>query len=295
MALSSMTGFGRAEGSHGAWRWSWELRTVNGRNLDVRLRLPAGFERLDPEVRRRIGKRIARGSVQVGFQVAREEGSTGIRVNEAVLEAVLALTETLKDRIDAAPPSLDGLLALRGVLEPVEPEESEADVAAREAALLSSFDEALDRLAAARGEEGARLGAILEGQVAEIERLSAAADAFAKSVPDRLRDRLKTQIADLLGAGAPVPEDRLAQELALLVTKADIREEIDRLAAHSAAARELLTKPGAIGRRLDFLVQEFNREANTLCSKAADIELTRIGLDLKAVIDQLKEQTQNLE
>ena len=295
MALSSMTGFGRAEGSHGAWRWSWEMRTVNGRGLDMRMRLPSGFERLDPEVRRRVGKRLSRGSVQIGLQVQREEGGTGVRVNEPVLEAVLALVERLKPRLEAAPPSLDGILSLRGVLETVEPEEAADETEAREAAMIASLEEALDRLAASRKEEGARLEAVLSGQIARIEELAGAADRFAQKIPELLRARLKEQVSELLGAGAPVAEERLAQELALLVTKADIREEIDRLVAHAAAARELLGKPEAIGRRLDFLVQEFNREANTLCSKAADLELTRIGLDLKAVIDQLKEQTQNLE
>ena len=271
------------------------MRAVNGRGLDIRMRLPAGFERLDPEVRRSAGKRLSRGSVQIGLQVSRDEGGTGVKVNEPVLEAVLALVERLKPRLEAAPPSLDGILSLRGVLETVEPEESTADLEAREKAMLASFEEALERLCASRAEEGARLETVLSGQIAQIEELARGADAFAQKIPEILRARLKEQVAELLGAGAPVAEERLAQELALLLTKADIREEIDRLVAHAAAARELLGKPGGIGRKLDFLVQEFNREANTLCSKAADLELTRIGLDLKAVIDQLKEQTQNLE
>lgn len=295
MTLMSMTGFARSEGAGGALRWYWELKSVNARGLDVRLRLPQGFEGLEPALRERIAARIARGAVQASLQVQREPVAPQVRVNAAVLEAVVAAAEGLRERIGAKAPRLDGLLALKGVVELVEPEENEGERAAREAALLASFDDALAALAQARAQEGARLRPVIDGQLDAIARLTAAAAADPVRRPEAIRARLAAQVERLLQASDQLDADRLHQEAVLLATKADIQEELDRLDAHVAAGRELVAGGGAVGRRLDFLAQEFNREANTLCAKANGASLTGIGLELKAVVDQMREQVQNIE
>lgn len=295
MALISMTGFARAEGGSDGWQWSWELKSVNGRNLEVRLRLPQGQDALEGEARKRIQARLARGSVYGVLAASRENGGAEIRINEDALKQILAAAEQLKSKANVAPPSVDGLLALRGVLEVSEPLEDDAAREARAAAMLETLAVALDGLIAARRDEGASLHAVLSDQVAEIERLAAAAKTCAAARPDALRARIAEQVEALMASGKPMNEDRLHQELALLATKMDVREEIDRLSAHVQAARALLDANEPVGRKFDFLAQEFNREANTICSKAGDIELTQIGLDLKAVIDQLREQVQNVE
>lgn len=288
-----MTGFARVEGSQDGRAWTWELRSVNGRSLDLRLRLAAGYERLEPLVRSAATGRFKRGSLSLQLTVARAEGAPQIRINRPLLDEVLALSRELAEA-GAAPPRLDGLLALRGVIELAE-EEDEATRAAVDAALERSLGAALDLLAGARAAEGARLLPALSGLLDRIEALTAAAGAAAAVQPEAIRERLRSQVALLLEASPALPEERLAQEVSLLLVRSDVREEIDRLTAHVAQARELLAEGGAVGRRLDFLCQEFNREANTLCSKAADVELTRIGLDLKAAIEQLREQVQNIE
>ena len=295
MALSSMTGFARVEGAHGDWRWAWELKSVNGRNLELRFRLPPGHDWLEGEARKALQGALARGSVYANLSASREAGASELRVNEDALAQILPVIEELKAKTGAGAPTVDGILSLRGILEVAEPEENEADRTARGAAMLASLADGVAALQAAREEEGAKIGTVVEGQVAEIERLAKGAEASASARPEALRERIKTQVDALLETGKNLSEDRLHQELALLAVKADVREEIDRLNAHVTAARELLASDEPVGRRLDFLAQEFNREANTLCSKAGDIELTRIGLDLKAVIDQLREQVQNLE
>jgi uncharacterized protein (TIGR00255 family) len=290
-----MTGFARTEGAEGGVSWTWELRSVNGRNLDLRLRLPPGMERLDPRVRSALGERFRRGSVNATLTVARAAGTAPVRINQEVLDQVVALAADLQSRVEAAPPRIDGLLALRGVLEQVEQEESEEERAALDEAMVASFVAALDRLAETRAEEGARLAGVIAGQLDEIARLSARAHEVASTQPAAIEKRLKEQVRVVLEDQPSLPAERIAQEVALLVVKADVREEIDRLSAHVEQARGIMAGDGAAGRRLDFLCQEFNREANTLCSKASDIELTRIGLDLKTVVDQLREQIQNLE
>jgi len=295
MALISMTGFARAEGGSDGWQWSWELKSVNGRNLEVRLRLPQGHDRLEGEARKCIQAGLTRGSVYGVLAASRESGGAEIRINEDALSQILAAAEQLKTRADVTPPSVDGLLALRGVLEVSEPGEDEATRNARGAAMLETLAVALKGLIVARAEEGASLHAVLSDQIAEIERLSEAAKDCAATRPEALRKRMTEQVEVLMGSGKPLSEDRLHQELALLVIKMDVREEIDRLSAHVQAARALLDANEPVGRKFDFLAQEFNREANTICSKAGDIELTQIGLDLKAVIDQLREQVQNVE
>jgi uncharacterized protein (TIGR00255 family) len=288
-----MTGFARAEAACGPHAWTWEGRSVNSRSLDLRVRLPAGFDRLEPTVRAEAGWRFKRGSVTVNLSMARGETTTRLRVNRDLLDQVLAISRELA-QAGAAPPRLDALLAVRGVIEPVE-QEQQADAGEVDAALLASLGTMLDDLALARAEEGARLAAVLDDHLDRIAALARAAGAAAAAQPEALRARLRQLVAELLDAAPALPEERLAQEAALLVGKADVREEIDRLGAHIDQARTLLSGGGAIGRRLDFLCQELNREANTLCSKAGDVELTRIGLDLKATIEQFREQVQNIE
>jgi uncharacterized protein (TIGR00255 family) len=285
--LASMTGFARAEGEAEGLAWSWELKSVNGKSLDLRFRLPAGFDALELPLRTVIGERLKRGSISATLGVARTAAGAPLQVNRAVLDQVLALARELgKKKIKVAPPSIDGLLALRGVLESGEEMPDAATRERREARLIAGCRKAIDALEKMRRAEGARLGAILS------ERLD---ESCAATQPDAIRARLKSLVDALKDTVPSIPEERLAQEAALMVARGDIREELDRLAAHLAAARELLSEGGAVGRRLDFLCQELNREANTLCSKSADVELTRIGLELKAGIEQLREQVQNIE
>jgi uncharacterized protein (TIGR00255 family) len=293
MKIKSMTGFARTEGSHGAMRWHWELRSVNGRGLDLRFRLPPGFDQIEPKLREAAQKRLVRGSVNATLSMQRDEGVAAIRLNEAALMQAVAAADRAGELTGSARPPLEVLLAIRGVLEVAEPAE-----AGNEALLkptLESFEAALDGLVAARATEGRRLGEILADQLAQIETLVAtAANSPARSV-EAIRARLVEQVAKLIDASPQLDAARLHQEAALIATRADIEEEVKRLGAHIAAARELLVAAEPVGRKLEFLSQEFNREANTLCSKANAPEITRSGLGLKAVIDQLREQVQNIE
>ena len=293
--LASMTGYARQEGGDGLLTWTWEIKSVNGRTLDVRCRIPSGYEALEPVARGIVQKHCARGNVQVSLSVNRGNLPRRVRLNRAALERITELVAELQGTLAAEPARLDGLLALPGVLEMLEEEETKEQLDIRAAAMEEDLILALEALTAMRRGEGARLKALVSGHLDEVARLTGAAGACASARPEALRQRLRQQVEELLQAAPAVPEERLTQELALLATKADVREELDRLGAHVAAARELLAGGGAVGRRLDFLCQEFNREANTLCSKAGDVELTRVGLDLKAVIDQLREQVQNIE
>ena len=293
--VASMTGFARAEGEGEGVAWSWELKSVNGKSLDLRFRLPPGFDALELPLRTLVGERLKRGSVSANLTVARTGGGSALQVNRAVLDQVLALSRELGKKIKAAPPSIDGLLALRGVLESGEEIPDAATREKREAMLLAGCRKAIDALGKMRRAEGARLGAVLSERLNEIARLVGFAESCAATQPDAIRARLKSLVEALRDAVPSIPDERLAQEAALLVARGDIREELDRLTAHISAARELLAEGGAVGRRLDFLCQELNREANTLCSKSADVELTRIGLELKAGIEQLREQVQNIE
>ena len=290
-----MTGFARKTGQNGPDGWSWEVKSVNARGLDIRCRLPAGMDTLEPEVRRRIADRFTRGAFNLVLQVDRASRRSRIEINREALAQVQAVMRDLSGELDIEPPRIDGLLNIRGVIDVVEEEESDEAREAREQALLAGLDEALDGLAAARDAEGARLAAVLGGQLDEIARLVDAAVNCEEARPERQRERLKAMLSDVLDQTPTLSEDRLAQEVAMLLIKADVREEIDRLLAHIAGARVLLAGDEPSGRRLDFLCQEFNRESNTLCSKAAETELTRIGLDLKAVIEQFREQVQNVE
>jgi uncharacterized protein (TIGR00255 family) len=293
VTIASMTGFARAEGETSGLTWVWEARSVNGRGLDVRCRLPPGLDRLDPTVRVETARRLKRGNVSVTLSLSRAAGAAPFTIDRAVLDQVLALQTELHGRVDRAPPRLESLLLVPGVLD--RGGLAEAVDEAVEKALLAGFAEALARLVAARSEEGGRLRSVLLAEIDEMERLAAEAAASAALRPEAVRERLRLQVQDLLGSVPALSEERLAQEAALLAAKGDIREELDRLSAHVAQARAMLGEGGAIGRRLDFLSQEFNRESNTLCSKSQDVALTRIGLALKTVIDQFREQIQNVE
>ncbi|MEW5421826.1 YicC/YloC family endoribonuclease [Amorphus sp. 3PC139-8] len=293
MTLSSMTGFAAARGVTNGVAWAWEARSVNGRGLDVRVRLPQGWERLDPAVRERVTKRFKRGSVSISLSVSQAEGAARYALNERHLETLLNLIRPLQARGDVAAPTADGLLALKGVLEPLDT--ADADDSALTNDLIAGIDTALGSLEADRHAEGARLGDVVRGQVQAIAELAASAREHPSRSVEAIRDKLAQQVAVLLEASASLDRDRLHQEAALLATRADIAEELDRLDGHVEAAKGLLDRGGAVGRRLDFLAQEFHREANTLTSKSVDRAVTAVGLELKVVIDQLREQVQNLE
>jgi uncharacterized protein (TIGR00255 family) len=293
VGVFSMTGFARTEGEADGISWAWEMRSVNSRSLDLRLRLAPGFDGLEPALRASLARLCRRGNVSATLSVNRTVPPT-IRINREMLAQIIALTRDVAAQIEAAPPRLDGLIGLRGIVETVE-DDAEPVLEARRAAVLAGWEQASRRLVAARAEEGARLSAALETQRAELAALVEAAAGCAAAQPPALRARLEALLAELAGLAPAIPEERVAQELAVLVTRADVREELDRLRAHIAQAGELLENGGAVGRQLDFLCQELNREANTLCSKSASLELTRIGLALKAAIEQFREQVQNLE
>lgn len=297
VGVSSMTGFARAEGAAGGISWVWEVKSVNSRSLDLRLRLPSGFDALEAPLRAALAARCRRGNIAATLSVSRAT-PPAIRVNRELLAQYVALLGDLAgevpNEIGAVPPRLDGLLGLRGVIETTE-DEPESVVEARRAAVLESWSVALDRLCAARADEGARLFAALSEQRTELAALVEAAAADAAAQPAAIRARLESLLSDLAGLAPTLPQERVVHELTLLVTRADIREELDRLRAHIAQAGELLERGEAVGRQLDFLCQELNREANTLCSKSASLDLTRIGLALKATIEQFREQVQNLE
>jgi len=290
-----MTGFARASGSGEAAAWSWEVKSVNGRALDIRCRLPQGLERLDPVVRNAVSARLRRGNVTVALRLSQAPEGAAMRVNRAWLDELIALAADYRSTEGIAPPRLDGMLALHGVIESAEAPEDDANATLDDGALLETLDAALAELVRERQAEGAVLAAALTERIEEIEALTGQAEALAPSRQEALGERLREQVAALVGAGAPVPEDRLAAELAMLAVKIDVTEEIDRLKSHCAAAVRHLHEDGAVGRKLDFLAQEFNREANTLCSKASHAALTEVGLALKAAIDQLREQAQNVE
>ncbi len=295
MSLASMTGFARGEGHHDELRWAWELKSVNSRGLDIRVRVPPGFEAVEPMVRQRLQKSVARGNVSVGLQLSKPKRAGAYAIDQEFLAELARIARQLQEHDGFARASADGLLALRGVIEAVDSVESEAERAQRDEALETSFDQALTALVDARRAEGARIVAVLGERIGQIEGLVGQAKNAAEAQPVAIQERLRQSVAAALEAAPQIAEDRLAQEVALLIVKADVSEELDRLEMHVAAARELLDGERAAGRRLDFLAQEFNREANTLCSKAATPDLSALGLELKVVIDQLREQIQNIE
>jgi uncharacterized protein (TIGR00255 family) len=293
LKLSSMTGFARAEGASGLWSWAVEVRSVNGRNLEARFRGPPGFEGLERVAREAAQARFQRGQLNVSVAARRAEAAGAVRINRELLERYLALSDELTGKGHALTPSADGLLALRGVLEAGDAEEAPEARAEIEAEMAKSLIAALDGLKASRDAEGQKLGGVLSGLVDQIEASCAEAETEAAAQGPAIRERFERRLSELLGDAAPI--DRVVQEAAVMATKADVREELDRLASHVAAARTLMADEAAAGRRLDFLTQEFMREANTLCSKSATTGLTRVGLALKATIDQFREQVQNVE
>jgi uncharacterized protein (TIGR00255 family) len=295
MTLQSMTGFARAEASSGRTRFVWELRSVNGKGLDIRLRLPSGLERLEPDVRQVIAERFSRGNLQVSLNLTVTEADVQAVLNRDALAAVLALREELGDLVDQAPLKLDTLLAIRGLVDVREAEESPQAVAARDAAILETLLQARSRLEDMRIGEGSALKTVLSAQVDRIAELTDIVENDPSRTPEEIGRRLASQLAALMHEGGTFDRERLHAEAALLATRSDLREEIDRLKAHVDAARELLHKGGPVGRRLDFLAQEFNRESNTICSKSNAAAVTAAGIELKVVIDQFREQVQNLE
>lgn len=295
MALQSMTGFARAVAAHDGAAIAWEVKSVNGKAIETRLRLPPGFERLEPAARQAVQKRFARGNIQAVLTVARTGVYAQPVVNEAFLKDVAGLAKRLETQFGAARASADGLLALRGVLETPDAIESDQERAPLDAAILASLEEALAGLEKARRREGDALATVLLGHLDRIAALTLAAEEDPSRDPAVIRQKLGEQVRLLMDVASGLDEAWLYQEAAFLATKADIREEIDRLKTHVAAARNLIAEGGAVGRKLDFLSQEFNRESNTLCSKSNAASVTGIGLELKAVVDQFREQVQNLE
>jgi uncharacterized protein (TIGR00255 family) len=294
MSVTSMTGFARRDGSAGPIRFGWEIRSVNGRGLDLRFRIPPGYEAVEIKAKALAGERLARGNVSAALTVSRDSAAGRYVIDTELLDRLVDVARRYEQAPGLAPSSVAALLTVRGVVELGETAADEQVQAGTEADLVQAFGAVLDDLVAARRGEGASLAVLLRGQVDEIERLAGEAEALPSRSLEAIRERLAEQISVLLGR-EDLDQARLHQEAALLATRADVREEIDRLRAHVSQARELLGSGGAVGRRLDFLAQEFNREANTLCSKSGDTALTRIGLSLKAVVDQFKEQVQNVE
>jgi uncharacterized protein (TIGR00255 family) len=295
MVLASMTGFARGQGVSGAYVWSWELKSVNAKGLDLRLRLPSGWDAVEGPARAAASEVLVRGTVY-GMLTAKREGvAPVVRISEPVLSAVLETVKNLAGRLQAEPPRLDGILALKGVIEVVDEDEREEDRRAAEMAVIAGFRQTVAELATMRRLEGAALGQILTQRLGEIAALAARAEAVPGRKPEAIRARIKEQIETLLAQSERFDPDRLHQEAILLASKADIREELDRLASHVTQAQRMIAQGGATGRKLDFLSQELNREANTICSKSNDVELTNIGLELKTVVEQFREQVQNLE
>ena len=296
MTFASMTGFAESTGSHEGLRWRWEAKSVNSRSLDLRLRIPPGYDALEAPVRRLASERFLRGALQLSLSIETPEGVRGLAVDAAALASAVRIAREVAAETGLAPARVDGLLALKGVIVSDDgvPALDPITRGSRDAAILESLGLAFDKLAKERGREGAKLAALLKSQVEEIERLVADAGQLAAAQPASLKARLQIQLKELLDSNT-IPEERLAQEVAFLAVKADVREELDRLTAHVQDAHGLIAQGKGVGRKLDFLAQEFNREANTLCSKSADIALTRNGLALKAVIDQFREQAQNVE
>lgn len=295
MPLNSMTGFARGAGSDAGFRWNWEIKSVNNKGLEVRCKLPSFLDGFDLAIKKTVSAVLARGSVYISLSVEREGDDATFVVNKERLEALIDVASRYSGTEGITDASIDGLLAIKGVVDLTTRETGEDERKALEKALLKSLKLVLVDLKAARADEGLRMAGVLEGQLAEIERLARESRSVAGDRVTAMHARFKQQLAKLENIDKPVPEDRLAQEIATMAVKADVQEELDRLDSHVIEARNLLGSSEPVGRKLDFLCQEFNREANTLCSKALDTALTKIGLELKALIDQFREQIQNIE
>tara|TARA_B100000676_G_C18050229_1_gene830638 strand:+ start:516 stop:1433 length:918 start_codon:yes stop_codon:yes gene_type:complete len=295
LRLSSMTGFARGTGRDERYEWVWELKCVNGRGLDIRCRTPNGLDMLEATARTAASERFTRGNLTMTLQLNPVATTPSVTVNRQLLEQLLEVSREYKDAPGVLPPRLDGLLAVRGVIEAADTAENGEELQTRIQGVLKTLETTLDELYVTRSDEGRRLEEVLREHISEVETLSALAKACVAAQPQAVSERLNEQLNELLDDRPGVSEERLAQELAALLVKSDVREEVDRLAAHVEAINELLDGGGAVGRRLDFLAQELNREANTICAKAPDVELSRVGLELKAVIDRFREQVQNIE
>ncbi|MGC2216891.1 MAG: YicC/YloC family endoribonuclease [Pseudolabrys sp.] len=295
MALSSMTGFARGQGAAGPYAWNWEIKSVNAKGLDLRFRLPPGWVAVEVPARARAVEKLSRGTIYANLTVDRKGVQPTAKINEPVLGAILSTLKSLSGKVEAAPASLDGILSLRGVIEIAEEDEREEDHRAAEVAIITGFERALSAMVDMRRAEGSTLGQLLTTRLDEIATLTDRAERAPGRKPEAIRSRLAEQVAVLLSASERFDSDRLHQEAILLAAKADIREELDRLSSHVTQAKKLLVNGGAIGRKLDFLAQELHRESNTLTAKANDVELTNIGLELKSVVEQFREQVQNLE
>jgi uncharacterized protein (TIGR00255 family) len=295
MSLVSMTGFAEAHGAYEAMRWRWEVKSVNGRGLELRLRTPPGFDGIEPAARMLANERFRRGNLQATLSIEPQENARGLRVDPVALAAAVRIAKQIELESGLAPARVDGILSLRGVIVQDEAQALDAEERAkRDASVIESLALAFDSLRRARRNEGGKLGHVLNALIAEIEKLTKEAGTLAAAQPAAFREKVDAQLKEMLGT-ASIPPERLAQEVALLATRADVREELDRLAAHTHEASALLASGEAVGRKLDFLAQEFNREANTLCSKSADIALTRVGLAIKHAVDQFREQAMNVE
>lgn len=295
MGIQSMTGFGRATGEAPGFQWTWEIKSVNSRGLDTRVRVPSLFDGLDIQARQLVAGRLQRGNVSASLSLRREAGEEVVKVNEAALQKLLDFSRDLSGEEKPDTAAVAALLALNGLVEIRAADLSEGEIESLKGIFLKGLESAIDRLIEAREAEGRKLAVILTGQLDELAANVVAAEATESTSPDAIRARLQEKIAGLTEGDVNIDQDRLAQEVALMAVKADVREEIDRLNAHIEGARELLEKDGAIGRQLDFLSQELNREANTICSKSSDMILTRIGLEMKSGVDRFREQVQNIE
>ncbi|MDH5187793.1 MAG: YicC family protein [Rhodospirillaceae bacterium] len=300
MNISSMTGFATSEGSNEKCAWVWEGKSVNAKGLDVRLKFPRGFDFLEAKIREAANKQFTRGNIYINLDVSWVAVNSGVALNVGVLDSILDALVTVQKNastkgISLSPPTADGILGLRGVLEQNDEHISDEDRLEMERDIMAGLQDMIDGLAQNRKSEGANLALVMGEQVNAIEKLCSAATKVSATQPDKIKSRLKEQIEKLIADVPAIDASRLATEAAVLMTKADILEELDRLCAHVAATRDLLGGGGPVGRRLDFICQEFNREANTLCSKSSDVELTNIGLELKSVIEQFREQVQNIE
>jgi uncharacterized protein (TIGR00255 family) len=295
MTVSSMTGFARGQGNCGAWRFAWEIKTVNSKGLDLRLRLPPNFDALEVKARPLIAGRLARGACFANLSAKRDDAAGVARINRPALDALLQALDDAPLRGNLRPASLDGLLSVRGIVEVIEPEDDEAQRAALEEKILATLSQTLDALVASRRAEGLALAGVLNARLDKIVALTAQAEQSPARTPEAIRARLAQQVAALLENASGLDPQRLHQEAVMLAVRADIREELDRLAAHVASAAALLASGGPIGRKLDFLAQELSRESNTLCAKSNDPALTKIGLELKIEVEQWREQVQNIE
>ncbi len=295
MTLSSMTGFGRAEGHFENYSWVWEIRSVNGKALDIRMRIPPGLDAIDQYVKSVLKKSISRGNINVSLQLQKDTTESAVNINQSALDKLVEVAKKAAKKHDLPMPAIDRILSIRDVVQITDMEEEEQTLEARNKALEQSFEEAVAALTQSRDVEGAATFKMLSNIIDDIERLLENGEEIAAAQPELIKKKFEDKVKELIGSNSGLDEERLSQEIVILATKADVKEETERLRAHIAAARLLISEKGPVGRKMDFLIQEFNRETNTLCSKSSDITLTNIGLSLKSAVDQLREQVQNVE